>query len=197
MTFSAILDVSNLDNLQNKKGLKYTTAWPYNITCLFTNNRTKSSHSSSCGVLYLRFIAQYRLRSVGLTTSRCVSPPASKKSFQSNWWFEKWNWESARHNQAGDIFWNFSCVPKLGWGHFAGLKGHLRQLKRALCVAHVPTGNIYILWHCMQAYGVRAIVFSGHSMTMQSLLTRIEMSVFGKGAERTFFWFEKKSSYTT
>ena len=27
---------------------------------------------------------------------------------------------------AGDIFSNFNCVPKLGWGHIVGLKGHLR-----------------------------------------------------------------------
>ena len=61
-----------------------------------------------------------------------------------------------------------------------------------ISIAHVSLGNIYILWH-----GVRAIVFSGHSTTMQSLLTRIKMSVFGKRAERTFFSGFENVSYIT
>ena len=72
---------------------------------------------------------------------------------------------------AGDIFRNFSCVPRLGLGHLVGLKGHLRSEKGTMVIstAHVSLRNIYALWQCVQAYGVRRIAFSGHSIAMHTI----------------------------
>ena len=52
-----------------------------------------------------------------------------------------------------------------------GLKGHLRSEKGTMVIstAHVSLRNIYALWQCVQAYGVRRIAFSGHSIAMHTI----------------------------
>ena len=56
-------------------------------------------------------------------------------------------------------------------GHLVGLKVHFRSEKgtMVISIAHVSLRNIYALWHCVQAYGVRRIAFSGHSIAMHSI----------------------------
>ena len=52
------------------------------------------------------------------------------------------------------------------------LKGHLRRSEEGtmvISIAHVSLSNIYALWHCVQAYGVRRIAFSGHSIAIHTI----------------------------
>ena len=85
---------------QNKRSWKTTTppptSWMKNVAL-----SQRPPPSSSSGIVYRRFIAQFKLKSVGFTTAWwCVSPPVAKISLQSIWDFENWNGEPARHNQA-------------------------------------------------------------------------------------------------
>ena len=75
------------------------------------------SCSCSCGVVYQRFIAQFRLRSVGFTTSWVVCVTTRCKIISSEYESRK-SKQSARHNQLSR-YWltNFivNCTGSIQW----------------------------------------------------------------------------------